>query len=270
MSVFVDKPGSHRPPCLGRRAVQGGEDQPHLCSEQRLPADQVPGRRWDQKTVSPGDGAPGDVEVRIDDHFGRITAAETVYLVIMKSFNMKDVELKHTISRIGWKLEPDEHGRLFHPGLRAMFDPLKIELGAIEALSAVRFAGRSVHLLQERWAEQHGLSEGRLGVLFRLYRCGDMPLGDLANDLDSTPRNITGLVDHLEKDGLVERVPDATDRRSIHARLTAAGRERIESIWREGLERQFEMVEGMSKDDLAQLRHLCLLLVENARKELGK
>jgi hypothetical protein len=29
-------------------------------------------------------------------------------------------------------------------------------------------------------------------------------------------------------------------------------------------------VEGFSKDDLAQLRHLCLQLVENARKELGK
>jgi DNA-binding MarR family transcriptional regulator len=56
----------------------------------------------------------------------------------------------------------------------------------------------------------------------------------------------------------------------VHARLTPAGRERIESIWKEGLEHQFEVVEGMSKDDLAQLRHLCLQLVENARKELGK
>jgi hypothetical protein len=26
----------------------------------------------------------------------------------------------------------------------------------------------------------------------------------------------------------------------------------------------------LSKEDLAQLRHLCLQLVENARKELGK
>jgi DNA-binding MarR family transcriptional regulator len=188
----------------------------------------------------------------------------------MKSFTMKDSTLKETIARIGWKLERDERGRLFHPGLRAMFDPLTVELTAVEALSAVRFAGRSVHLLQERWADLHGLSEGRLAVLFRLYRCGDLPLGNLADDLDYTPRNITGLIDHLERDGLVERVPDQNDRRSIHARLTAAGRERIESIWREGLERQFEIVEGMSKDDLAQLRHLCLLLVENARKELGK
>jgi DNA-binding MarR family transcriptional regulator len=188
----------------------------------------------------------------------------------MKSFTMKDPALKHAIARMGWKLERDEEGRLFQPGMRALFDPVKVQLDAVEAVSAVRFAGRSVHLLQERWAEQHGLSEGRLGVLFRLYRCGDLPLGDLAGDMDYTPRNITGLVDHLEKDGLVERVPDPDDRRSIRARLTDAGRERIETIWREGIEKQFEIVEGMSKDDLAQLRHLCLLLVENARKELGK
>jgi DNA-binding MarR family transcriptional regulator len=69
---------------------------------------------------------------------------------------------------------------------------------------------------------------------------------------------------------LVERVPDPEDRRSVRARLTAAGRERIESIWREGIEHQKDLVSGMSKEDLAQLRHLCLLLVENARKELGK
>jgi DNA-binding MarR family transcriptional regulator len=56
----------------------------------------------------------------------------------------------------------------------------------------------------------------------------------------------------------------------VRARLTPAGRERIEAIWKEGLEHQFEVVQDMSKDDLAQLRHLCLQLVENARKELGK
>jgi DNA-binding MarR family transcriptional regulator len=174
-----------------------------------------------------------------------------------------DVQAVHELAR-------DDAGRLYSVRMRQLFDPLKVDMSVIEAMSALRIAGRALHHMQEKWADTHGLSEGRLGVLFRLYRCGATPLGDLATDLDSTPRNITGLVDHLEKDGLVERVPDAIDRRSIRARLTTAGRERIESIWREGLERQFEIVHGMSKDDLAQLRHLCLLLVENARKELGK
>jgi len=210
--------------------------------------------------------------VGVDDHAPpRITCGGTLYLVIMKSFNMKTEDLKHAdVSKLAFELDRDDDGRLYMKRFRELFAPLNMDMSGIEALSALRFAGRSVHLMQERWAEHHGLSEGRIGVLFRLQRCGDMPLGELADDLDSTPRNITGLVDHLERDGLVERFPDPTDRRSVRARLTVEGRKQIDGIWKEGLEHQFTLVEGLSKEDLAQLRHLCLQLVENARKELGK
>ena len=193
-----------------------------------------------------------------------------LYLVIMKSINMKDSEMKlPEISHMG-EAERDENGRLYLKRWRELFDPLHVDVSAVEALASLRLAARSLHLLQERWGATHGLSEGRMGVLFRLYRCGDMPLGELAGDLVMTPRNITGLVDHLERDGLVTRVPDPDDRRSVRARLTEAGRARIDGIWKEGLEHQFDMVRGITKDDLAQLRHLCLVIVENATKELGK
>jgi DNA-binding MarR family transcriptional regulator len=188
----------------------------------------------------------------------------------MYHFNMNESEVKLPVGPDGWEVQRDEDGRLYLKRFRELFDSLHVDVSAVEALASLRLAGRSMHLLQERWGAKHGLSEGRLGVLFRLFRCGDMPLGELADDLVMTPRNITGLVDHLERDGLVERVPDTEDRRSVRARLTEAGRERIDGIWKEGLEHQYEMVAGMSKDDLAQLRHMCLQLVENARKELGK
>jgi len=188
----------------------------------------------------------------------------------MKSFNMKDSAVKLPDQAFLGDLGRDEDGRLFLKRFRELFDPSQVDLASVEALAALRYAGRTVHLLQERWGAMHGLSEGRMGVLFRLYRCGDLPLGELADDLIMTPRNVTGLVDRLERQGMVERVPDPEDRRSVRARLTPAGRETIEGIWKEGIDRQFELVEGMSKEDLAQLRHLCLLLVENARKELGK
>ena len=188
----------------------------------------------------------------------------------MKSFNMKDSEVKLPDQAFLADLERDADGRLYLKRFRELFDPSQVDLASVEALAALRYAGRTVHLLQERWGAMHGLSEGRMGVLFRLYRCGDLPLGELADDLIMTPRNVTGLVDRLERQGMVERVPDPEDRRSVRARLTPTGRETIEGIWKEGLDRQFELVEGMSKEDLAQLRHLCLLLVENARKELGK
>ena len=188
---------------------------------------------------------------------------------------MKDATVNSDTTRLDRELSPvrelarDADGRLYSVRMRELFEPLHVATDVVEALAALKLAGRSLHLLQERWAEQHGLTEGRLGVLFRLYRCGDTPLGDLAEGLESTPRNITGLVDHLERDGLVERVPDRRDRRSVHARLTATGKERIESIWKQGLEHQFEIAAGIGKDDLAQLRHVCLQLAENARKELG-
>ncbi|TAN33959.1 MarR family transcriptional regulator [bacterium] len=193
----------------------------------------------------------------------------------MNSYTMNDSTMKHPehldhATAPVYELARDDAGRLYSVAMRQLFQPLQVDVSVIEAMSALRIAARALHHLQERWADQHGLSEGRLGVLFRLYRCGATPLGDLAHNLDSTPRNITGLVDHLERDGLVERVPDPDDRRSVHARLTEPGRARIEAIWKEGLEHQQELAEGLSQDDLAQLRHLCLQLVENARKELGK
>ena len=194
----------------------------------------------------------------------------------MKFYNMNEATVKPTEIRIDRDIQAvhelgrDESGRLYSVRMRELFDPLHVDMSVVEAMAALRIAGRALHHLQEKWAEKYGLTEGRLGVLFRLYRCGATPLGDLAADLESTPRNITGLVDHLERDGLVERVPDADDRRSVRANLTEAGRVRIESIWNEGLEHQHKIAGGMSKEDLAQLRHLCLQLVENARKELAK
>jgi len=189
----------------------------------------------------------------------------------MKSFTMNHSDMKqadHT--KLGWELARDEDGLLYSPRFREIFGSVKVGIAAVEALSALRWAGRTLSLLQDRWAEKHGLSEGRLGLLFRLYRGGDTALGDLAQDFHTSPRNVTGLVDHLERDGLVERMPDPDDRRSVRARLTEAGRVRIEAIWKEGMENQFEVADGLSAEDLAKLRHLCLQLVENARKELGR
>jgi DNA-binding MarR family transcriptional regulator len=191
----------------------------------------------------------------------------------MNSTNLNDPTTAHhdlDSKADALEIERDASGRLYSRRFRELLGPLQVDTSVIEAMSALRFAGRALRLLQERWAESYGLSEGRMGVLFRLYRSGDCPLGDLARDLDSTPRNITGLVDHLERDGLVERVPDHDDRRSVRARLTPAGKQRIEGIWKEGVQRQHELGEGLSKEDLEQLRHLCLQLVENAKKELGK
>jgi DNA-binding MarR family transcriptional regulator len=142
---------------------------------------------------------------------------------------------------------------------------------ALEAIAAVRQAARCLQRIQERWAEGQGLSEGRFQLLFMLSRSGDsgLSLGRLAELQSVSPRNITGLVDSLEKAGLVERLPDPNDRRSIKARLTPAGRERIDSIRQPALKLQLPLTAGFTGHELIQLRHLALKLLLNAQR-LGK
>ena len=72
-----------------------------------------------------------------------------------------------------------------------------------------------------------GLSSPRLSVLTELVRSpSPLPLSELAARLSCVRSNITQLVDRLEADGLVRRVHDSSDRRSIRAEITMVGRER--------------------------------------------
>jgi DNA-binding MarR family transcriptional regulator len=139
------------------------------------------------------------------------------------------------------------------------------EMRTVEAMTALRIAARLSRQLMDRWADKHGLSEGRLHALFQLAAAPghQLPLGELAEHLEVTPRNVTGLVDHLERDGLVERIDDPDDRRSTYARLTPAGGKRLERMKGEGLQWQMKVTSGLSIDDLEQLRHACLKLIEN-------
>lgn len=172
--------------------------------------------------------------------------------------------------RFNGSLATDRAGRLYdhrlRQALRATRRPLsERELRTIEATTALRTTARLSRQLMDRWAEKHGLSEGRLHALFTLGSAPDhqLQLHELADQLEVTPRNVTGLIDHLERDGLVERIDDPDDRRLTYARLTAAGGKRIDGMRAQGLQWQLKMAAGLSTDELEQLRHACLRLIEN-------
>ncbi len=68
-----------------------------------------------------------------------------------------------------------------------------------------------------------GLSMARTKVLMRLRDQGPIRQNVLAADLGLSPHSITDIVDGLERQGLAERRPDATDRRAKLVAITAAG-----------------------------------------------
>ena len=86
-----------------------------------------------------------------------------------------------------------------------------------------------VHQMMTRRADQIlapiDLTFARYELLVRLYfSAGSLPLSQLGKQLQIHQTSITSLVDRLEKQGLIERVPHPTDRRSTLARITPAGR----------------------------------------------
>jgi DNA-binding MarR family transcriptional regulator len=184
---------------------------------------------------------------------------------------MGKLDISHHAPITHGDLTADASGYLYDAAMRRAVvesgDEGSVEV--FEALGALRLAAKRIHDAMERFAESHGLSESRLRVLTRLCHrpSRQLPLGALAEGMDVSPRTMTDIIDVLERDGLVKRVPDPTDRRTVQAVITEAGLERINAVRRDAMEKQAAVADGFTCDQLVQLRHLCLLLVQNLSTE---
>ena len=111
----------------------------------------------------------------------------------------------------------------------------------------------------ERNVEPHfaryGLSQGRFIVLLALRRRPEHTAtpADLADHAAVTRATMTGLLDGLEKDGLVERSHRKDDRRSLDVRLTKKGLTLIERILPDHYERIGELMSKLNKAEKKQL-----------------
>lgn len=84
-------------------------------------------------------------------------------------------------------------------------------------------------ITSERLVRQ-GISMSQLHVMHLLESHGDMPMSRLAEMLDVSDSNATGLIDRVEERGFVERLRVATDRRMVMVQLTPAGRQLLDEI----------------------------------------
>jgi DNA-binding MarR family transcriptional regulator len=106
---------------------------------------------------------------------------------------------------------------------------------AVELADGFLAASHAFMLFSRRCIGDQKLSFPRVKVLLALaarrLRMGDhMRMNDLAQDLGVTPRNITTIVDGLEREGLLARRPDPRDRRAIWLELTPLGLSYIEQV----------------------------------------
>ncbi len=94
----------------------------------------------------------------------------------------------------------------------------------VDSIFSLLEAARSIQERLESALEEVGLSSAKYMALEALVEAHEpLTLSELAERLQCVRSNITQLVDRLEADGLVKRVPDPVDRRVIRAFVTDLG-----------------------------------------------
>ncbi len=105
--------------------------------------------------------------------------------------------------------------------------------------------------------ERYGLSGGKFTILMQLYMAKqDIPPSEFAERANVTRATITGLLDGLEREGLVQRKPHPSDRRMLIIHLTNEGRELMQNILPEHFCRTKRLMETLTAAEKKNLVRL--------------
>ena len=112
-----------------------------------------------------------------------------------------------------------------------------------------------------------GITRSQWWVLSNLDRdAGDgFAQIELARLLDVGKVTLGGLIDRLEKNGLVLRIPDKVDRRSKRVQLSAKGRKLLARIERIGRDINREIMLGISAEEEEQLIRILTKMKRNLK-----
>lgn len=138
-----------------------------------------------------------------------------------------------------------------------------LEPSACEAYLNLLRTGDEVFEVMHRFLSSHEISQGGFTVMMLLgMGCEpDEPAtpntpATLAEEAGVTRATMTGLIDTLEKDGMVSRAADANDRRTVQVRLTGAGRAMLDGMLPDYFQCVADVMRPLSEGERTQLVRL--------------
>ena len=126
-----------------------------------------------------------------------------------------------------------------------------------EIVSTIRKFVRAVSIDTFRMSKQYDLTGPQSAVLRTLVKDGPLSSASLSRRLYVTPANITGIIDRLEKKGLVERTRKKGDRRVGLVRLTESGAQ-LGSSFPDPIEKR--LISGLADLDKEYIQILALVM----------
>ena len=113
----------------------------------------------------------------------------------------------------------------------------------------------------------HGVTRGQFPVLLVLWEEDGWTQSQLAERLAVEQPTMANTLKRMERDGLIERVPDPDDRRQARVRLTRRGRKLEEALTASARKTNAVALEGLSAEETAQLMALARRMVVNLEND---
>ena len=126
-------------------------------------------------------------------------------------------------------------------------------IGIVAALVRASFLVNAVYAASGR---EHGLTPQQ-GQLLCVLMAQPYGMGELGAVLGLAKSSLSGLIDRTERNGLVQRTPDAHDMRAVRITLTPRGRSLAEAFYQETCRRIALLPAGL---DAVERHHLAGLL----------
>jgi DNA-binding MarR family transcriptional regulator len=139
----------------------------------------------------------------------------------------------------------------------------ELDVRPMEVLSRVTRLARHLDRARREAFAGHALQPWEFDVLSALRRSGPpyhLSPGLLLRETLVTSGTMTNRVDRLALRGLVERLPDPTDRRGVLVRLTDTGRAAVDAALDALLERERDLLDGLQPQDSHRLAGLLRVL----------
>jgi len=134
-----------------------------------------------------------------------------------------------------------------------------------ELAFVINDVGRLLRNLADQKAAQFGMTRAKWAVLARLERFEGLKQAELAEMLDLQPITLTRLLDGLADNGLIERRPDANDRRAKRLYLTSAARPLLDQLGLLGEDLMGTALSGLDDAAVASLLANLCAVKENLR-----
>jgi len=132
------------------------------------------------------------------------------------------------------------------------------ELTSVQLMEQFRAIAHATHNRTNARMSAAGLSLARFRVLSALQSSGRIRMNELSAALGVVPRTVTTIVDALEKERMVARLPDPADRRATLLEITREGLgqlSRLRAIHDSAAAELFDVLTATERGQLAALLH---------------